>query len=72
MYTVTVKISEIGTRYTDPKDPHKSFSGHMWYSLSDGTPPNESYGFAPDPTALAGPGKVTRDDDAYYFSFHIS
>ena len=35
MYTLTVKIAAIDTPYTNPKNPHLSDGGHMWYSISD-------------------------------------
>ena len=70
MYTLTVKISAMGTVYQDTK----SMFGHMWYSLSDGTSKPESYGFAPSDDEDAPPfqGKVKDTDDEYYKSTYYT
>ena len=65
MYSVTVKISARGTFYSDPKDPHNTKTGHMWYSLSNGSS-TSSYGFAPEVTEMDGPGKIWDNDDQAY------
>ena len=66
MYTITVKIAASGTAYTDPKDPHNSLTGHMWYSLAEDGVSTGSFGFAPVITEMDGPGKVYRTDDQFY------
>ena len=70
MYTLTVKISAMGTVYQDTK----SMVGHMWYSLSDGTSVPESYGFAPsdDEDASFFQGKVKKTDDKNYKSTYYT
>jgi len=72
MYTLTVKIAADGTVYTDPKDTHNSVTGHMWYSLSDGSL-TESFGFAPaEEGSPFGDGKVYTTDDQYYRTTYYS
>ncbi len=62
-YTVTIKIAGPGTALTDGGT---SLPGHMWYSISDGKNPSDSYGFAPIKHGqMQGKGQVTADDNQY-------
>ncbi len=69
MYTLTIKIAEIGTLLSNGK---KSSVGHMWYSISDG---NEtlSWGYAPKKSVGIWKGKVVENDDSnYQTTYYIS
>ena len=69
MYTITVKIAASGTIY---HDNDTSVTGHMWYSLSNGSS-TESYGFAPLKNgSSAGDGWVYDTDDANYGSTYYT
>ena len=66
MYTLTIKIADKGTTYVnqDPQNPgsHSSATGHMWYSLSDGSS-SYDFGFAPvKEGAPIWPGEIKYDD----------
>jgi hypothetical protein len=72
MYTLTIKIAAKDTTYVnqDPQNPgsHLSPTGHMWYSISDGSS-SYDFGFAPEEENVfpfLGPGEVKRDDSAAY------
>ena len=69
MPTITINIAGRGTRLADGT---QSATGHMWYSLNDGSGnPPASYGFAPDSLHEGkpiAPGEVHRDDDTNYQS----
>jgi Ca2+-binding RTX toxin-like protein len=66
MYTITVKISDRGTILLDENGT--SATGHMWYSISNGSS-TESYGFAPAVHGeWSGEGEVYKDDDTNYAS----
>lgn len=67
MYTLTIKIASKDTIYVD-KDPkkgsHPSLTGHIWYSISDGSS-SYDFGFAPydyNVVPFLGPGDIKYDD----------
>lgn len=68
MYTLTIKIAEIGTLLSNGE---KSSVGHMWYSISDG---NEtlSRGYAPKKSVGIWKGKVVENDDSNYQTTYYS
>ena len=69
MYTITVKIAANGTIY---HDSDTSLTGHMWYSISNGSS-TESYGFAPAKDSMPlWEGTIKRDDDANYGSTYYT
>ena len=50
MYTIKINIAEDGSPYIDSEGvTHNTLTGHMWYSISDGTS-SSSFGFAPTDT----------------------
>jgi hypothetical protein len=67
-YTLTVKIAEGGTKYINDGKEGSSFAGHMWYSLSDGSENNNSYGFASGENKAKpfGVGDFIKNDDEAY------
>lgn len=68
LYTVTIKIAAPGTEL---KGGETSMTGHMWYSISDGKNPAESYGFSPIKSGYPwGKGQVTHDDDHYNATYY--
>ena len=63
-YTVTINVAGVGARTTD--NGKRSRSGHMWYSLGDGTK-EDSYGFRPKKEgASSGEGHVKHNDNTLY------
>ncbi|ACZ12026.1 calcium-binding protein [Sulfurospirillum deleyianum] len=69
MYTITVKISDRGTIY---HEDGTSATGHMWYSISDGTS-TESHGFAPAKDGMPlWEGEIKPDDDENYGSTYYT
>lgn len=69
MYTITVKISARGTIY---HEDGTSATGHMWYSLSNGSS-TESYGFAPAKDSMpVWEGTIKRDVDSNYGSTYYT
>lgn len=69
MYTITVKIAANGTVY---HDTDTSITGHMWYSLSNGSS-TSSFGFAPlENGSPIGDGWVYDTDDANYGSTYYT
>lgn len=69
MYTITVKIAANDTIY---HDADTSVTGHMWYSISNGSS-TESYGFAPAEDGMPlWEGEIKPDDDANYGSTYYT
>ncbi|MDD4855919.1 MAG: calcium-binding protein [Sulfuricurvum sp.] len=69
MYTITVKIAANGTIY---HEDGTSTTGHMWYSLSNGSS-TESYGFAPAKDGMPlWEGTIKTTDDANYGSTYYT
>lgn len=66
-YTLTVYVAAPGTtiRQADGST-QPSLPGHVYYALSDGVGEPKGYGFAPEPSALVGPGKVNTDEFSKY------
>ena len=61
-----LRINEVGFFSVKP-DGSKSFTGHMWYQLTDDYGNMNSYGFGPaGAPAIDGPGAVNRIDSSYY------
>lgn len=73
-FTVTFKVAEAGAPYEHQEDKGgnkagdvtSSTGGHMWYSISDGVNPPESYGFSSRYGEPFGEGRVSTNDDLAY------
>lgn len=62
-YTVTIYYAHAGSPMSGDS---KSGSGHMWYSIGDGTGPEKSYGFGLKKNVPAWKGELTTDDNSTY------
>ena len=60
-YTVTINVAPTQRK----SDGRRSWAGHMWYSLGDGTKPEKSYGFGAK-EGMSGPGELKRKDNTLY------